>query len=179
MSRIGKAPVAIPEGVEVNIGNGKIEVKGPKGVLNLDISKRVDVKVEDGKIIVDRKSDSKEDRSLHGLSRSLINNLVEGVSKGFEKNLELVGVGYRATKKGNALELSVGYSKPVNFPAIEGIEIAVPKPTQIKISGTDKQLVGQVAADIRSVRPPEPYKGKGIRYADEYVRRKAGKAAKV
>jgi large subunit ribosomal protein L6 len=179
MSRIGRAPVKIPAGVEININNGHLEAKGPRGKLNLEISKRMIVKVENGHVLVERQSDIKEDRSLHGLTRSLINNIVEGVSKGFEKDLELVGVGYRASVKGKDLELLVGYSKPVNVPAIGGIEFEVSAPTKIKIKGIDKQLVGQVAANIRSVRPPEPYKGKGIKYADEHVRRKAGKAAKV
>lgn len=179
MSRIGKAPVLIPAGVQVNITESHIEAKGPMGALSLDLPKRMTVKIEENQVIVERKTDLKEDRALHGLTRSLVNNVVMGVSKGFEKDLELVGVGYRASLKGKNLEILVGYSKPVNVSAVPGIEFEVSAPTKIKVKGIDKQLVGQVAANIRSVRPPEPYKGKGIKYADEYIRRKAGKAAKV
>lgn len=179
MSRVGNAPVSIPGGVEVNVSGKDISIKGPKGSLTYTLPERISIKVEENEIIIERKSDTKEDKSLHGLSRSLINNIVIGVSEGFEKDLELVGVGYKAKKQGNNLEINVGYSKPVNFSQVEGIEIEVPAPTKIKVKGIDKQLVGEVAAEIRSVRPPEPYKGKGIRYANEYVRRKAGKAAKV
>ncbi len=179
MSRVGNAPVSIPGGAEVNVSGKDISIKGPKGSLTYKLPERISIKVEENEIIIERKSDTKEDKSLHGLSRSLINNIVIGVSEGFEKDLELVGVGYKAKKQGNNLEINVGYSKPVNFSQVEGIEIEVPAPTKIKVKGIDKQLVGEVAAEIRSVRPPEPYKGKGIRYANEYVRRKAGKAAKV
>ena len=176
MSRIGKMQVPIPKGVEVKESKGHLTVKGPKGELALDVHQDMKVVVEDGEIRVERPSDQKHHRALHGLTRSLVANMVQGVSEGFSKELTLVGVGYRAALKGKEIELQVGFSHPVSIPAEEGITFEVPEPTKIVISGIDKQKVGQVAADIRSVRPPEPYKGKGIRYTDEYVRRKAGKA---
>lgn len=179
MSRIGKAPVAIPAGVEVNIENSQVLVKGPKGTLSKPIPKPISVKKSDSDLIVERANDELKVKALHGLIRSLVNNMIIGVSQGFEKQLELVGVGYRAAKKGNNLELSVGYSKPVNILKPEGIEFEIPAPTKINIKGIDKELVGQVASNIRSVRPPEPYKGKGIKYVDEQIRRKAGKTAKA
>ncbi|KKM85666.1 hypothetical protein LCGC14_1286830 [marine sediment metagenome] len=179
MSRIGNAPIEIPAGVEVKIENDRVTIKGPKGELARTIVSGITVKQEDNQVIVKRSSDDPDVRALHGLTRSLLNNMVIGVSDGFEKKLELVGVGYRAKKKGNNLEILVGYSKPVNIEKPEGIEFEVDGNTKVSVKGVDKELVGQVASDIRSVRPPEPYKGKGIKYADERVRRKAGKAAKA
>ena len=179
MSRIGNAPIEISAGVEVKIENDRVTIKGPKGELARTIVSGITVKQEDNQIIIKRSSDDPDVRALHGLTRSLLNNMVIGVSDGFEKKLELVGVGYRAKKKGNNLEVLVGYSKPVNIEKPEGIEFEVDGNTKVSVKGVDKELVGQVASDIRSVRPPEPYKGKGIKYADERVRRKAGKAAKA
>ncbi|MFZ5975381.1 MAG: 50S ribosomal protein L6 [Bacillota bacterium] len=179
MSRIGKLPVEVPKGVQVTVGeNNTVEVKGPKGTLSQKIHKDITVNLEDGSITVSRPSDQKEHRSLHGLSRSLIANMVEGVSKGFQKNLEIVGVGYRAQKQGSKLVLNVGYSHPVEIPEENGLEFEVPAPTKISVKGIDKQAVGEMAANIRRIRPPEPYKGKGIRYENEYVRRKEGKTGK-
>ena len=176
MSRIGKAPIELPSGVEVKIDDNLVSVKGPKGSLDLEIDPRVSLTVDDGVVTVTRDSDDREVRALHGLYRALIANMVVGVSAGYSKELQAVGVGYRGALKGSTLELQVGYSHPVTIEAPEGITFEVPEPTKFIISGIDKQLVGQVAANIRAVRPPEPYKGKGIRYVDEYVRRKAGKA---
>ncbi len=176
MSRIGKAPIDLPAGVEVSYGDNVVEVKGPKGSLSQDLDPRISVSVEDGVLTVSRKGDERDARALHGLSRALIANMVVGVSAGYSKELQAVGVGYRGALKGKALELLVGYSHPVLIDAPDGITFEVPEPTKFIITGIDKQLVGQVAANIRAVRPPEPYKGKGIRYVDEYVRRKAGKA---
>ncbi len=177
MSRIGRKPVAVPEAVTVEIAPGNIAVKGPKGELSQVYSQDMAVAQEDGTIVVTRPTDRGEHRALHGLTRSLIANMVEGVTDGFEKRLEIQGVGYRAALKGKNLELALGYSHPVAIDAPEGIEFEVPQPTEIIIRGIDKQLVGQVAADIRKRRPPEPYKGKGIRYKDEQVLRKVGKRA--
>ena len=177
MSRIGRKPVTVPDAVSIEIGTGTIAVKGPKGKLNQSFSQDMAVAQEDGTIVVTRPTDRGEHRALHGLTRSLIANMVEGVTDGFEKRLEIQGVGYRAKLSGKALELSVGYSHPVTIPAPEGIEFEVPQPTEIIVRGIDKQLVGQVAADIRKRRPPEPYKGKGIRYKGEQVLRKVGKRA--
>ena len=177
MSRIGKQPVEIPSGVDVKSDGAHLVVKGPKGQLELDVHPEMDVSVDDGEVRVTRPSDKKEHRALHGLTRSLINNMVLGVTAGFERRLEIVGVGYRAEPKGNGLKLSLGFSHTIEYPAPKGIEFEVPQPTQIVVRGIDKQMVGQVAAEIRSFRPPEPYKGKGVRYAGEHVRRKAGKAA--
>jgi len=179
MSRIGKAPVVIPAGVEVKIEDLKVSIKGPKGQLETVAPAGMKIKQQDNQLLIERPSDLPSVRALHGLIRSLINNMVKGVNEGFEKRLELVGVGYRAAKKGNNLELLVGYSKPVTIVKPDGIEFEVPQPTKISVRGIDKQLVGQVASNIRRVRPPEPYKGKGIKYSDEQVRRKAGKTAKV
>ena len=176
MSRIGKAPIDLPTGIEVKYDNNTVEVKGPKGSLSQAIDPRIGVSIDDGVLTVSRDSDDREVRALHGLSRALIANMVLGVSDGYSKELQAVGVGYRGALKGKTLELQVGYSHPVAIEAPEGITFEVPEPTRFIVSGIDKQLVGQVAANIRAVRPPEPYKGKGIRYADEYVRRKAGKA---
>ncbi len=179
MSRIGKAPVAVPSGVEVTIAADHITVKGPKGRLEQDLPERVTVRQGDGELLVERVDDERQSRAQHGLVRSLVQNMVTGVTEGFRKDLEIVGVGYRAIAKGdNALELALGFSHPVNIEAPEGITFKVPVPTQIEVYGIDKQLVGQVAANIRKWRKPEPYKGKGVRYAGEHVRRKAGKAGK-
>ncbi|WP_164218771.1 50S ribosomal protein L6 [Virgibacillus sp. YIM 98842] len=178
MSRIGLKVIEIPEGVEVKQDNNTVTVKGPKGELSRTLSSEMKVNIEGNVITVERPSDNKEHRSLHGTTRSLISNMVEGVSKGFEKSLEIIGVGYRAQKQGNKVVINAGYSHPVEIDAIDGIEIDVPKNTQLTIKGIDKELVGAVASKIRAIRPPEPYKGKGIRYAGEYVRQKEGKTAK-
>ncbi|MDR1620294.1 MAG: 50S ribosomal protein L6 [Clostridiales bacterium] len=177
MSRIGKLPVAIVAGVTITVGeNNAVTVNGPKGQLTEKISNEMELKIEDGVLKVNRPSDSKRHRSLHGLSRSLINNMVTGVTEGYKKTLEIVGVGYRAQMQGNKLVLNVGYSHPVELSPPESISFEVPAPNRIIVSGISKQLVGQVAADIRAVREPEPYKGKGICYEGERVRRKVGKA---
>src|SRR5215218_2293056 len=177
MSRIGKKPIAIPDGVTVEIKPGRVSVKGPRGELSQTVSPDMKVTEADGTLTVSRPTDRGEHRALHGLTRSLIANMVEGVTDGFEKRLEIQGVGYRAALKGKKLELALGYSHPVAIDAPEGIDFEVPQPTEVIIKGIDKQLVGQVAADIRKRRPPEPYKGKGIRYKDEQVLRKVGKRA--
>jgi large subunit ribosomal protein L6 len=177
MSRIGNKPIEIPEGVSVEIGDGEVTVKGPKGELHQTLSPAMRIERTNGTLSVERPTDRGEHRSLHGLTRSLIANMVEGVTDGFEKRLQIQGVGYRARLQGKALELAVGYSHPVSIPAPEGIEFEVPQPTEVVVRGIDKQLVGELAARIRKQRPPEPYKGKGIRYAGEYVRRKVGKRA--
>jgi large subunit ribosomal protein L6 len=176
MSRIGNAPIELPSGVEVAAHDGVIAVKGPKGELSERIDERITMSVDDGVVTLARADEERNTRALHGLSRALVNNMVVGVSIGFQKELELVGVGYRAALKGKDLELQVGFSHPVVVEAPEGIEFEVPDNTRIVVRGIDKQLVGQVAANVRAVRKPEPYKGKGIRYAGEHVRRKAGKA---
>jgi large subunit ribosomal protein L6 len=178
MSRIGKQPIAVPGGVEVDIAGSEVTVKGPKGQLSARFDRDMRIGREDDQLTVTRPTDEPRHRALHGLTRTLLANMVDGVSKGFTKTLEIEGVGYRAALKGNDLELALGYSHPVPYPAPEGISFEVPVPTRIIISGIDKQQVGQVAAEIRSKRPPEPYKGKGIRYTGEYVRRKVGKTAK-
>jgi large subunit ribosomal protein L6 len=175
MSRIGKAPIPLPQGVEVKVDGDEVRVKGPKGELTQRIRPEAAVKIEDGQLVVTRESDSKQHRAYHGLTRALVANMVEGVSTGFQKSLEIVGVGYRAEKRGDGVVLNVGYSHEVKYPEPAGITITTPAPTRIVIEGIDKQKVGQVAAELRSVRPPEPYKGKGIRYQGEQVRRKAGK----
>jgi large subunit ribosomal protein L6 len=177
MSRIGRKPVAVPDAVTVTIAPGNIAVKGPKGELTQTYSQDMTVSQEDGTILVARPTDRGEHRALHGLTRSLIANMVSGVTDGFEKRLEIQGVGYRAALKGKNLELALGFSHPVSIEAPDGIDFEVPQPTEIIVRGIDKQLVGQVAADIRKRRPPEPYKGKGIRYRDEQVLRKVGKRA--
>lgn len=176
MSRIGKSPVELPSGVEVKVNGLVVEVKGSKGSLSHTVNDDISVSVDDGVVTVERANEERTTKALHGLTRSLINNMVIGVSEGYSKELSAVGVGYRAALKGSQLELQVGFSHPVEIDAPEGITFEVPDPTRIIVSGIDKQLVGQVAANIRAVRPPEPYKGKGIRYVDEHVRRKAGKA---
>src|SRR5215216_5807310 len=173
MSRIGKKPIAIPEGVTVEIKPGRVSVKGPRGELSQTVSPDMKVTEADGTLTVERPTDRGEHRALHGLTRSLIANMVVGVTDGYEKRLEIQGVGYRARLQGKALELSVGYSHPISITAPDGIEFEVPAPTQVIVRGIDKQLVGEIAARIRRTRPPEPYKGKGIRYEDEHVRRKA------
>ncbi|HZZ00283.1 MAG TPA: 50S ribosomal protein L6 [Candidatus Baltobacteraceae bacterium] len=180
MSRIGKLPVAVPSGVNVTLGESEVLVKGPKGELRQAILSRVvDVKMEDGKVVVERKGTAREHRAAHGLTRTLIANMVEGVSKGYRKSLEIQGVGFRAAKSGEKLNLSLGFSHPVVFEAPNGIALTVEGQNKIHVDGIDKQAVGQVAADIRALRPPEPYKGKGIRYAGEVVRKKLGKAGKA
>ena len=179
MSRIGKLPVAVPSGVNVDIKEDSVHVKGPKGELSQALLPFVLVKMEDGKVVVERKGDAKEHRSAHGLTRTLINNMVEGVSKGFRKSLEIQGVGYRAAKSGEKLNLTLGYSHPVTFDQPKGIAFTVEGTNKIHIDGIDKQQVGQVAAEIRNLRPPEPYKGKGVRYEGEVVRKKLGKAGKA
>ncbi len=175
MSRVGKLPIKIPDGVEVKINNNIVMVKGPKGSLEKEMHPSMDILLEDNQVVVKRPSDTKQHKALHGLTRSLIANMVEGVTKGFQKVLEIHGVGYRAAKQGNKLVLNVGYSHPVEIPQPEGIEIEVPQNNKIVIKGIDKEKVGTLAAKIRAVREPEPYKGKGIRYENEYVRRKEGK----
>lgn len=176
MSRIGKQPIPLPSGVEVNIAGTKLTVKGSKGSLERVFPDEVTFEQVDGEIVVTRHNDEPNSRALHGLSRALLANMVKGVSDGFVRELRLVGVGYRASLSGKSLELQVGFSHPVKIESPDGVEFEVPEPTRIIVSGIDKEKVGQVAANIRKVRPPEPYKGKGIRYVDEYVRRKAGKA---
>jgi large subunit ribosomal protein L6 len=177
MSRIGKRPIEVPSGVTVSIDPGRVQVAGPLGTLQQQVPQRMQIKQDDGAIVVTRPTERGEDRALHGLTRTLIANMVEGVTKGFEKRLEIQGVGYRASLKGTDLELLVGYSHPVVIKPRTGISFEVPAPTQVIVKGTDKQQVGQTAAEIRKVRPPEPYKGKGIRYEGEFVRRKVGKRA--
>jgi len=177
MSRIGKQPIPVPTGVTVAIEPGVVRVAGPKGDLSERIHRDITVAQEDDKLVVTRPTDRGEHRALHGLTRSLVANMVTGVTDGYSKTLEIQGVGYRAQKKGNDLELSLGYSHPVSVKAPQGIEFEVPQPTRVIVRGIDKQLVGEVAANIRKQRPPEPYKGKGIRYEGEYVARKVGKRA--
>jgi large subunit ribosomal protein L6 len=177
MSRIGKQPIAVPDGVEITIEPDVVKVKGPKGELQERVSRDIGVAQENGEIVVTRSTDRGEHRALHGLTRSLIANMVEGVTSGFEKRLEIQGVGYRAQLQGDKIVLALGYSHPVEVNAPSGIEFEVPQPTRITVRGISKQVVGEVAANIRKQRPPEPYKGKGIRYEGEYVARKVGKRA--
>ena len=177
MSRIGKAPVAVPNGVTVTLKDGNvISVKGPKGELTRSLPAAMTVAQENGQVTVTRPSDEDQHKALHGLTRTLIANMVEGVTKGFSKNLELVGVGYKAEVRPYGLQLALGYSHPIEYRAPQGIKLTAPAPTQIVVEGANKEVVGQVAAEIRSLRPPEPYKGKGVKYAGEQIRRKAGKA---
>ncbi|HHV15998.1 MAG TPA: 50S ribosomal protein L6 [Gelria sp.] len=176
MSRIGKKPISLPAGVEVKVDGNIVTIQGPKGSLAQTLPEGISVIQEDNQALVERANDNKQQRSFHGLSRALIANMVEGVTNGFEKKLELVGVGYRAQMQGKKLVINIGFSHPVEIDAPEGIEFEVPAPTKITIKGIDKQLVGNTAAHIRAIRKPEPYKGKGIKYEDEYIRRKAGKA---
>jgi large subunit ribosomal protein L6 len=178
MSRVGKMPVVVPSGVAVRIDGAVVTVKGSKGELTRRFHERVGFEMDEGVLTVSRADDTREARALHGLSRALLANMVVGVSEGYTKVLEIHGVGYRAAMKGNGIEMQLGFSHPVNVEPPAGITLEVPEPTRIVVSGIDKEQVGQVAADIRKIRPPEPYKGKGIRYAGEHVRRKAGKAGK-
>jgi large subunit ribosomal protein L6 len=178
MSRIGRAPIPVPEGVDVSVDGSRVAVKGPKGQLEQEFRPEMAIVLEDAVLRVERPSDERLHRSLHGLTRTLLANMVVGVTQGYEKRLEIVGVGYRAAMKENDLELALGFSHPVIVTPPQGIEFEVPQPTRITVRGIDKQLVGEVAAGIRKLRKPEPYKGKGIRYEGEYVRKKAGKAAK-
>jgi large subunit ribosomal protein L6 len=177
MSRIGKRPIEVPTGVTLTVEPGRVAVTGPLGSLQQDVPQRMQVAQDDGTVTVTRPTERGEDRALHGLTRTLIANMVEGVTKGFEKRLEIQGVGYRAALKGTDLELQVGYSHPVTIKPRTGVTFEVPAPTQVVVKGIDKQVVGQTAAEIRKIRPPEPYKGKGIRYEGEFVRRKVGKRA--
>jgi len=180
MSRIGKQPIEIPSGVEVTVGDGNVvTVKGPRGTLTQTMHENMRIVVADGAVRIERPDDEGFNRSLHGLTRSLVANMVEGVTKGYEKSLQIIGVGYRASMKGKDLEVQAGYSHPVMVPVPDGIEFETHTPTQIVVRGNDKQAVGEIAAKIRKIRKPEPYKGKGIRYEGEYVRKKAGKAAKT
>ena len=177
MSRIGRAPITLPAGVEIDIGPGRVGVKGPRGTLEQAVPHEMTVTVDDGVVTVTRPTDRGPHRSLHGLTRTLVANMVEGVTNGYEKRLEIQGVGYRAALRGNSIELLLGFSHPVVVEAPAGIEFEIPAPTQIIVRGIDKQAVGEIAARIRKFRPPEPYKGKGVRYAGEYVARKVGKRA--
>lgn len=178
MSRVGYAPIPVPSGVDITIDGPQVTVKGPQGELSRRFPERISIGVDDGVATVARPDESRESKALHGLSRALLANMVQGVSEGYRKELEIQGVGYRAQLKGSSLELQVGFSHNVTVDAPSGITFEVPEPTRVSVIGIDKELVGQVAADVRKVRPPEPYKGKGIRYVGEYVRRKAGKAGK-
>ena len=178
MSRIGNKPITVPAGIDVAIDGQKITVKGPKGTLERIVNDNISIKLENGVIVVARPNDEKENRSLHGLTRTLINNMIEGVSNEFTKQLEINGVGYRAAKQGNKIVLTLGYSHPVEMVEPQGITYEVPNPNSIIVRGIDKELVGQMAAEIRSKRPPEVYRGKGIKYVDEHIRRKEGKTGK-
>ena len=177
MSRIGKLPVEVPKGVDVSLAAGTLTVKGPKGTLSFEHHPEMTVVVEGSEVRVERPSDAKNHRALHGLTRALVANMMEGVTRGFTRTLEIVGVGYKAELKGKTVVINAGYSHPVQYTAVEGVKLECPNPTTIVVSGPDKQKVGETAAEIRAVRPPEPYKGKGIRYQGEQVRRKAGKTA--
>ena len=179
MSRIGKSPVAVPSGVDVSIAGNHVTVRGPKGTLERDLPGVITVRQDGDTLVFERPDDERQNRAMHGLVRSLVNNMVVGVTEGFRKELEIVGVGYRATARGsNAMELALGFSHPVSITAPDGITFEVPSPNRVVVTGIDKEKVGQVAADIRALRKPEPYKGKGVRYAGERVQRKAGKAGK-
>ena len=177
MSRIGNKPIELPSGVNVAISSGRVQVNGPLGELSQEVPQRMKVEQRDGELVVSRPTDRGDDRALHGLTRSLIANMVEGVTNGFQKRLEIQGVGYRASLRGTTLELAVGLSHPVTIDPPAGITFEVPTPTEVIVKGIDKQQVGEIAAQVRKMRPPEPYKGKGIRYEGEYVRRKVGKRA--
>ena len=176
MSRIGKQPIEVPATVNISLSPGRVMVNGPLGELSQDVPQRMNIEQSDGTITVTRPTERGDDRALHGLTRTLIANMVEGVTKGFTKNLELVGVGYKAEVRAYGLQLALGYSHPIEYRAPQGIKLTAPAPTQILVEGANKEVVGQVAAEIRSLRPPEPYKGKGVKYAGEQIRRKAGKA---
>ncbi|CAA9235241.1 MAG: LSU ribosomal protein L6p (L9e) [uncultured Acidimicrobiales bacterium] len=178
MSRVGRQPISVPAGVEVNLSGPTVVVKGPKGALSRQVAEPIVVRQEDGVLVVERPNDERRSRALHGLTRTLVQNMVTGVTDGFSKELEIVGVGYRAALQGQSLQLALGFSHGVNVPAPEGITFEVPVPTRVVVRGVDKEQVGQVAANIRKIRKPEPYKGKGVRYLGERVKRKAGKAAK-
>jgi large subunit ribosomal protein L6 len=179
MSRIGRSPIPLPKGVEVSVDDRHVTVKGPKGSLARDLPGAITVRQDGDTLVVERPDDQRQNRALHGLTRSLVNNMVLGVTDGFAKELEIVGVGYRATPKGpGTIELALGFSHPVTVEAPEGVTFDVPAPTRVTVRGNDKQVVGEVAAKIRKLRPPEPYKGKGVRYVGEVIKRKAGKAAK-
>lgn len=178
MSRVGRKPIPVPSGVEVTVNGAHVKVKGPRGHLERVLPEGVGVEIDGGVVTVSRQDDQRDSRALHGLSRALVANMVVGVADGFRRELQIVGVGYRAALKGSALELQLGFSHPVSVEAPDGITFEVPEPTRIVVSGVDKEQVGQVAADIRKLRPPEPYKGKGVRHLNEQVRRKAGKAGK-
>jgi len=178
MSRIGRQPIPVPSGVEVSLSGATVVVKGPKGTLTREIAEPIVVRQADGNLVVERPNDERRSRALHGLSRTLVQNMVTGVTAGFSKELEIVGVGYRAVLQGKSLQLALGFSHGVNVPAPDGISFEVPIPTRVVVKGVDKEQVGQVAANIRKIRKPEPYKGKGVRYLGERVQRKAGKAAK-
>ncbi|MDF2978383.1 MAG: rplF [Actinomycetospora sp.] len=178
MSRIGKAPITVPSGVDVTVDGRNVTVKGPKGTLSHEVDEPITVSLDDGVLSVQRPDDERESRALHGLSRSLLNNLVQGVSQGYERKLEIHGVGYRVQLRGSDLEFALGFSHPVKITPPEGITFAVESPTRFSVQGIDKQLVGQVAANIRWLRRPDPYKGKGVRYAGEQIRRKVGKTGK-
>lgn len=179
MSRIGRKPIVIPQGVQIEVNGNNVRVKGPKGELNQNVHPEMKLVLDGSVLHVERPSDEKKHRSLHGLTRTLVSNMVDGVTKGFSKALDINGVGYRATKQGSNLQLTIGYSHPVEIKPFEQIEFEVPVPTKIIVKGIDKQAVGQMAAQIRSIREPEPYKGKGIKYENEVIRRKAGKAGKA
>jgi large subunit ribosomal protein L6 len=179
MSRIGKHPVALPKGVTAKVEGNTVSVKGPKGELERTLHDDMKVTLSDGQILVERPSDEANHKALHGLSRTLVANMVEGVTKGFKKELEMVGVGYKAEARPYGLQMALGFSHPVKYEAPKGIKLSAPAPTQIVVEGANKEIVGQVAAEIRSIRPPEPYKGKGIKYVGEQIRRKAGKAGKA
>lgn len=176
MSRIGKKAIAVPQGVKVEVKEGVVFIEGPKGKLHYTLSPRISVEAKDGLITVKRVADTKQDKSMHGLSRALLANMVKGVTEGYVKEMEIIGVGYKAQVQGNVLNMALGYSHPVNFTIPEGIKIETPKATQITIRGIDKEKVGEVAAEIRATCPPEPYKGKGIRFLGEYIKKKVGKA---
>jgi large subunit ribosomal protein L6 len=179
MSRIGKHPVVLPKGVTAKVEGNTVQVKGPKGELERTLHDDMKVSLNDNQILVERPSDEANHKALHGLSRTLVANMIEGVTKGFRKELELVGVGYKADARPYGLQLALGFSHPVKYEAPKGIKLSAPQPTQIVVEGANKEIVGQVAAEIRSIRPPEPYKGKGIKYVGEQIRRKAGKAGKA
>ncbi|KPK99111.1 MAG: 50S ribosomal protein L6 [Omnitrophica WOR_2 bacterium SM23_72] len=176
MSRIGKKPIAIPKDVKVEVRDGSVFVEGPKGKLNQSFSDRITIEVKDGQVLIKRSLDTKLDRSLHGLYRALIANMIKGVTTGYVKEMEIIGVGFKASVQGSSLNMQLGFSHPVQFPIPQGIKIETPKPTQIVVSGIDRELVGRIATEIRAVYPPEPYKGKGIRFVGEYVKKKVGKA---
>ena len=176
MSRIGKHPVIVPNGVTVTVEGNTVKVKGPKGELTRTLHPEMSVATENGSVVVSRPSDDSHHKALHGLSRTLVSNMIEGVTKGYQKQLEILGVGYKAENRPYGLQLALGYSHPIEYRAPQGIKLSAPQPTQIVVEGANKEVVGQVAAELRSLRPPEPYKGKGIKYVGEQIRRKAGKA---